>query len=82
MLHGLLTFFQIVLRCCLALQQLSMPYWSSPEVGASARWKLAGVVGLTLATTGVRWETGSVRVGASSRQAQLTTAECVRGSVL
>lgn len=34
--------------------QLAMPYWTDPVVGGSARWKLAGVVGLTLATTGVR----------------------------
>lgn len=35
------------------LWQLSLPYWNSPEVGNSARWKLAGVVGLTLSTTAV-----------------------------
>uniref|UniRef100_A0A7S0RAI6 ABC transporter domain-containing protein n=1 Tax=Chlamydomonas leiostraca TaxID=1034604 RepID=A0A7S0RAI6_9CHLO len=35
------------------LSELALPYWSDPVVGASARWKLAGVVGLTLATTGV-----------------------------
>jgi hypothetical protein len=31
--------------------QLALPYW---QESAEARWKLAGVVGLTLATTGVR----------------------------
>jgi hypothetical protein len=31
--------------------QLALPYW---QENTSARWKLAGVVGLTLATTGVR----------------------------
>jgi hypothetical protein len=35
------------------LKQLSLPYWTSPEVGATARWKLAGVVLLTLSTTAV-----------------------------
>ncbi|KAG2448817.1 hypothetical protein HYH02_006168 [Chlamydomonas schloesseri] len=32
------------------LSQLALPYWQEEK---SARWKLAGVVGLTLATTGV-----------------------------
>lgn len=31
--------------------QLVLPYWVEVP---SARWRLAGVVGLTLATTGVR----------------------------
>jgi hypothetical protein len=31
--------------------QLVLPYWTEEP---SARWRLAGVVGLTLATTGVR----------------------------
>ena len=33
--------------------QLAKPYWTDPETGSSARWKLATVVGLTLGTTGV-----------------------------
>eukprot|EP00798_Chlamydomonas_sp_ICE-L_P008066 gene8066-1307_t len=35
------------------MSSLALPYWTAPEVGSSARWKLAGVVALTLATTGV-----------------------------
>ena len=34
--------------------QLGGPYWSDPEEGGKARWQLAGVVALTLGTTGVR----------------------------
>lgn len=34
--------------------QLGTPYWSDPEEGGKARWHLAGVVALTLGTTGVR----------------------------
>jgi hypothetical protein len=34
--------------------QLGGPYWSDPEEGSKARWQLAGVVALTLGTTGVR----------------------------
>lgn len=34
-------------------KQLAKPYWTDPETGSSARWKLATVVGLTLGTTGV-----------------------------
>ena len=34
--------------------QLGAPYWSDPEEGSKARWQLAGVVALTLGTTGVR----------------------------
>lgn len=34
-----------------ALHQMALPYW---QENPGARWKLAGVVGLTLATTGVR----------------------------
>jgi len=51
-----------LLYCCLShpvaaallnwlLMQLVLPYWMECP---SARWRLAGVVGLTLATTGVR----------------------------
>ena len=36
-----------------SLPQLAKPYWTDAETGPSARWKLATVVGLTLATTGV-----------------------------
>ena len=39
-----------------ALAQLVLPYWMESEERADARWKLAGVVALTLATTGVRCE--------------------------
>ncbi|GAX72920.1 hypothetical protein CEUSTIGMA_g375.t1 [Chlamydomonas eustigma] len=36
------------------LASLALPYWTASEEGTSSRrWKLAGVVGLTLATTGV-----------------------------
>jgi hypothetical protein len=34
--------------------QLALPYWMESEERNSARWKLAGVVALTLGTTGVR----------------------------
>ena len=36
------------------VKKLAMPYWTDPEVGGRARWHLAGVVALTVATTGVR----------------------------
>ena len=36
------------------LQRLALPYWTDSEVGSRARWRLAGVVALTLATTGIR----------------------------
>ena len=39
------------LRSCL---QLTLPYWTKSEDATKARWKLAGVVLLTLGTTGVR----------------------------
>jgi len=36
-------------------EQLALPYWrETPE----ARWRLAGVIGLTLAGTGVRCASG------------------------
>ncbi|CAL8470471.1 g10013 [Coccomyxa elongata] len=35
------------------LLKLGTPYWSDPEEGGRARWQLAGVVALTLGTTGV-----------------------------
>ncbi|KAK9814036.1 hypothetical protein WJX73_009771 [Symbiochloris irregularis] len=35
------------------LIKLVKPYWSDPEAGKSARWRLAAVVALTLGTTGV-----------------------------
>lgn len=39
-------------HCCMSsCVQLVLPYWTEEP---SARWRLAGVVGLTLATTGVR----------------------------
>lgn len=34
--------------------QLGMPYWGPDGGGAKAKWKLAGVLALTLGTTGVR----------------------------
>lgn len=34
--------------------QLALPYWTESDDRNSARWKLAGVVALTLGTTGVR----------------------------
>lgn len=34
--------------------QLTLPYWTKSEDATKARWKLAGVVLLTLGTTGVR----------------------------
>lgn len=34
--------------------QLGLPYWSAEGEGGKARWKLAGVLALTLGTTGVR----------------------------
>lgn len=34
--------------------QLALPYWLESDERVSARWKLAGVVALTLGTTGVR----------------------------
>lgn len=34
--------------------QLVLPYWTISEKAREARWRLAGVVALTLATTGVR----------------------------
>lgn len=34
--------------------QLTLPYWTKSEDASKARWKLAGVVLLTLGTTGVR----------------------------
>eukprot|EP00887_Chlorella_sp_A99_P002377 scaffold10.g2377.t1 len=36
------------------LQKLSLPYWTEAEEAGAARWKLAGVVALTLGTTAVR----------------------------
>jgi len=36
------------------LPQLSMPYWLEDDSNKSAKVKLAGVVALTLGTTGVR----------------------------
>lgn len=38
-------------HACMHVAQLVLPYWVEVP---SARWRLAGVVGLTLATTGVR----------------------------
>lgn len=35
--------------------QLALPYWNDPDVKSEARWRLAGVVALTVATTGVRY---------------------------
>ncbi|KAK9820926.1 hypothetical protein WJX74_009117 [Apatococcus lobatus] len=35
------------------LRQLAVPYWKDSEVASQARWRLAGVVALTLGTTGV-----------------------------
>jgi hypothetical protein len=34
--------------------QLALPYWTTADIASDSRWRLAGVVGLTLATTGVR----------------------------
>ncbi|KAL6750267.1 ABC transporter transmembrane region 2-domain-containing protein [Haematococcus lacustris] len=48
--EGASTDVQVLLK---RLGQLALPYWTDPEAGGAARWKLAGVVGLTLATTGV-----------------------------
>ena len=42
------------LLICSLTMQLGAPYWSDPEEGGKARWQLAGVVALTLGTTGVR----------------------------
>jgi len=38
----------------LACMQLTIPYWTKSEDATKAKWKLAGVVLLTLGTTGVR----------------------------
>ncbi|GMH34252.1 hypothetical protein BSKO_02086 [Bryopsis sp. KO-2023] len=35
------------------MQKLALPYWNDPEKATEARWRLGGVVALTLATTGV-----------------------------
>lgn len=35
------------------LQELATPYWTESPQASSARWRLASVLGLTLATTGV-----------------------------
>lgn len=35
------------------LQKLALPYWTESEDASAARWRLAGVLGLTLGTTGV-----------------------------
>ena len=37
------------------MTQLAMPYWIEDDSNKSAKMKLAGVVALTLGTTGVRW---------------------------
>lgn len=36
------------------LKTLALPYWMDEEVGNQARWRLAGVIALTIATTGFR----------------------------
>ena len=38
----------------LVCMQLTLPYWTKSEDATKAKWKLAGVVLLTLGTTGVR----------------------------
>jgi hypothetical protein len=35
------------------LSKLALPYWQDSDEGAQARWRLAGLLALTLGTTGV-----------------------------
>ena len=37
-----------------AVKQIALPYWTDDEEKSGARWRLAGVLGMTLATTGIR----------------------------
>lgn len=57
---------------------MALPYWTTSEHAVEARWKLAGVVGLTLATTGVSVMfnfLGRVR----GRAVHCSCARCFRG---
>jgi hypothetical protein len=37
-----------------AVKRIALPYWTDDEQKSGARWRLAGVLGMTLATTGIR----------------------------